>query len=291
MASRHLSRSLVLQSLFESDMIHKLTLDHARAVLARNITEFSLGDSDRTFAESLLTNILVKRSEIDAVIEKAAPQWPIDKIAPVDRNVLRIGLYELLFGDRTSVPPKVALNEAIEIAKSYGGDASGKFVNGVLGAVYREIGEPQKNEIRGEVAKEERLGGAVVVATEGKAQSVALVHDVFHHWTLPKTRCRDDEVSRTAAERAVKDELGITATAGEPIGEHSYMAHDPETGPTKRTVAYYVAEVAGSLEVKCTVCDGIDDARWFAASELDKLPIYEDLRGIIEAALQKAKKV
>lgn len=72
---------------------------------------------------------------------KAAPEWPLDKIAPVDRNVLRIGLYELLFGDKSAVPPKVAVNEAIELAKSFGGETSGKFVNGVLGTVYRDIGD------------------------------------------------------------------------------------------------------------------------------------------------------
>ena len=84
--------------------------------------------------------------ELNKIIEKAAPQWPIEQIAVVDRNVLRLGLYELLFGNRDEVPPKVAINEAIELAKSFGGESSGKFVNGVLGTVYREIGEPGKDD-------------------------------------------------------------------------------------------------------------------------------------------------
>jgi len=77
--------------------------------------------------------------DIDAVIEKAAPEWPLAKIAIVDRNVLRLGLYELLYADRNEVPPKVAINEAIEIAKNYSGPNSPKFVNGVLGTVYRQM--------------------------------------------------------------------------------------------------------------------------------------------------------
>jgi N utilization substance protein B len=84
--------------------------------------------------------------EIDKIIEKVAPQWPIDQIAMVDRAVLRLGIYELLFGNREEVPPKVAINEAIELAKTFGGDTSGKFVNGVLGTIYREIGEPGKDD-------------------------------------------------------------------------------------------------------------------------------------------------
>jgi hypothetical protein len=75
-----------------------------------------------------------------------APDWPLDRIAPVDRNILRLGLFELLFADRAQVPAKVAINEAIELAKTFGGDSSGRFVNGVLGAVYKELGEPGKEE-------------------------------------------------------------------------------------------------------------------------------------------------
>jgi N utilization substance protein B len=95
----------------------------------------------------LLSGVINKQKIIDEIIEKAAPGWPIDKISAVDRNVLRIGLYELLFGDRKEVPPKVAINEAIELAKSFGGENSSRFVNGVLGGVYKEIGEPGKDDV------------------------------------------------------------------------------------------------------------------------------------------------
>ncbi len=101
---------------------------------------------DPKFIYDLVNNAIEKIDEIDKIIEKAAPQWPINQIAMVDRAVLRLGIYELLFGNREEVPPKVAIIGAIELAKSFGGDASGKFVNGVLGTIYREIGEPGKDD-------------------------------------------------------------------------------------------------------------------------------------------------
>ncbi|TFG35144.1 MAG: transcription antitermination factor NusB, partial [Parcubacteria group bacterium] len=82
----------------------------------------------------------------DKIIEKVAPEWPINQITIIDRNVLRIGLYELLFGNKKEVPSKVAINESIELAKSFGGESSGKFINGVLGTVYKEIEEREKNK-------------------------------------------------------------------------------------------------------------------------------------------------
>ena len=101
-------------------------------ILERNLQEFGPGIDEPEFAWKLLKGIIEHKKEIDNIIEKAAPDWPIDQIAIMDRNALRIGLYELLYVDRGEVPPKVAINEAIEIAKNYGGPNSGKFINGVL---------------------------------------------------------------------------------------------------------------------------------------------------------------
>ena len=121
MANRHLSRSIVLQTLFEWDL-NDIDKKDVAEVLDRNITEFSQNKTDAPFIEKLLDGVLSKQIELDQVIEKAAPEWPIDRISPVDRNILRLGLYELLFADRKEVPAKVAINEAIELAKQFGGD-------------------------------------------------------------------------------------------------------------------------------------------------------------------------
>lgn len=284
MASRHLSRALVLQTLFESDMTGVISYDAARVVLQRNAKEFELGTSDVQFAESLLQGVIAKLDEINEVIKHAAPQWPLDKVAPIDRNVLRIGLYELLFGDRGSVPPKVALNEAIELAKSFGGEQSGKFVNGVLGSVYRDIGEPQKADVSKAASQGAVLAGAVVVSGKKDLQ-VALVHDVFHRWTLPKARLNEGELTESAARRAIMNELGVEVEILAPLGEHTYTAHDPEEGTQDRTVSYFLARAPEHAPLTCTVCDGIIEAKWFTSDELEKLPIYDDLRGIINAGI------
>lgn len=139
MSSRHLSRSIAMQSLYEWDFSGKKV--DLEKTIERNIQEFGPGLEDKSFIWQLVTGVVKYLKEIDKVIEGAAPQWPINQISIVDRNVLRIGIYELLYGDKEAVPPKVAINEAIELAKSFGGENSGKFVNGVLGTVYKEIGE------------------------------------------------------------------------------------------------------------------------------------------------------
>lgn len=144
MATRHLARSIILQSLYEWDFYNQK--EDLTKILERNMSEFGPGIDEPEFVWNLMNNIISHKKEIDEIITKAAPEWPIDQISVVDRNVLRIGLFELLFADRKEVPPKVAINEAIEIAKNYGGPNSGKFINGVLGTIYREIGEPGKDD-------------------------------------------------------------------------------------------------------------------------------------------------
>ena len=138
MANRHLSRSIALQSLFEKDFDN---LDDSKIglIIRRNIKEFAPGLEDLSFTEELVKGVLKNRKKLDKIIEKAAPEWPLNQIAVIDRNVLRIGLYELLYSKKEEVPPKVAINEAIELAKTFGGESSGKFINGVLGTVYKEI--------------------------------------------------------------------------------------------------------------------------------------------------------
>jgi len=137
MPSRHLSRSVAMQSLYEWDFSGK-KLDLTKTV-EKNLEEFCPGLEDVSFTWELVTGVVKHLREIDEIIEKAAPEWPIEQISIVDRNVLRIGLYELLYSDKVAVPPKVAINEAIELAKSFGGENSGKFINGVLATVYKEM--------------------------------------------------------------------------------------------------------------------------------------------------------
>lgn len=297
MANRHLSRSVVLQTLFEWDL-RQLSAEGAKTTLVRNAGEFAPAAGDLPFMEELLAGTLSRYKDLDLVIGKAAPEWPLERIAPVDRNVLRLGLYELLFSDRSKVPAKVAINEAIELAKSFGGENSGRFVNGVLGAVYKELGEPGKDEVskkKKEVPYEQmpvqKLGGAVVYCRQGGEVYLALVHDIFGHWTLSKGKIGDaPEIANESVEegtvREIKEELGLDITILEKLGENEYVASDPNTGKKRKHVTYFLAE-SPFAEVKLEQKGGLDDARWFRLQDALELNFYEDMLPIVEKAAQK----
>ncbi len=138
MASRHLSRSIAMQSLYEWDFYGKKE-GALKGVVERNLADFGPGLEDTKVVWQLIEGVQKHLPEIDKIIEKAAPEWPIAQIPLIDRNVLRLGLFELLYSDKNEVPPKVAINEAIELAKTFSGKTSGKFVNGVLGTVYKQL--------------------------------------------------------------------------------------------------------------------------------------------------------
>lgn len=137
MAQRHLSRTIAMQSLYEWDFYNKER--DLEVITKRNISDFAPGLNDENLIWQIVNGVQKNVEKIDKIISTAAPEWPITQIAPIDRNILRIGLYELLYGNKKEVPPKVAINEAIEVAKTFSGKTSGGFVNGVLGKVYEEI--------------------------------------------------------------------------------------------------------------------------------------------------------
>ena len=291
MANRHLSRSIVLQSLFEWDL-NAIDRKEVAEVLDRNIEEFAQNKTDKPFMEKLLNGILSKQSELDLVIVKAAPEWPIDRISPVDRNILRLGLYELLFSERSEVPAKVAINEAIELAKQFGGENSSRFVNGVLGAVYKEIGEPGKEEVSKRRSKEvpfdkmpiERLSGAVVYAEADGEMYLALVHDIFGHWTLSKSKVKEEETVEQGAMRALDAEIGLTVEIEAELGNNEYIASHPEKGKVRKQVHYFLAK-SEYKELELEQKGGLDDAKWFRVADILALNFYEDILPIVTKAI------
>ncbi|MCK5465933.1 transcription antitermination factor NusB [Candidatus Parcubacteria bacterium] len=149
MSSRHLLRSVAMQSLygwdFESSLIEndnhqeKFKKDRLDKIVKNNIREYSAGIESNDFVVELVDGVFKNMEKIDSLIKKLAPEWPIEQIMIIDRNILRLGIYELMFSKRKDVPAKVAINESIELAKTFGGRSSGKFVNGVLGSLYKEM--------------------------------------------------------------------------------------------------------------------------------------------------------
>ncbi len=171
MASRHLARVISLQTLYTWDFLDNHIKDEkykdkydANDILGYNLAEFGPDiEGEEEFIKSIVGGIFENWKEINKNITKLAPDWPLDQINTVDRNVLRIGIYELKYGDEKAVPPKVAINEAIELAKNFGGPSSGRFVNGVLGTFY--------NEISGGGDDSKKAGGKKKVSTKRKAKS------------------------------------------------------------------------------------------------------------------------
>ena len=143
MSNRHLSRTIAMQTLYEWDFNHRS--QKLQTVLEHNIKEQGVGLQDTSFIENLVKGVTKKITEIDNILIKYAPDWPIEKITTIDRNIIRLGIYELEF-EENKIPPKVVINEAIEMAKTFGGESSGKFVNGVLGAIYNNM--EKNDEIR-----------------------------------------------------------------------------------------------------------------------------------------------
>lgn len=292
MANRHLSRSIVLQSLFEWDFGSKAYIE-ALHIFERDAKEFGAGTGDYPFMEKLIKGVLEKQKDIDLIIEKAAPDWPINKIGIIDRNILRIGLYELLFSDRSQVPPKVAINEAIELSKTFGGETSSKFVNGVLGAVYKELGEPGKEETSknnksrqaiNAFVPTENLGGAVVFAKDGDDVYLALVHDVFGRWTLSKGHIEEGETIEDGVVRGVKEELGLDIKIKEKLGENEYPTYHPEKGKLKKHVAYFLAE-SKFVDLNPEKKGGLDDAKWFKLADILDLNFYNDILPLVTKAI------
>lgn len=165
MANRHLSRTIAMQTLFAWDFNGQ---DEAniKEVVENNFQQFAPGFDDHGFTQNLVQGVLTNVKAIDGYIIKYATEWPLDQITTVDRNILRLGIYELVFDQ--NIPAKVAINEAIEIAKAFGGDASGKFVNGVMGAIYKEV--PMK-DIDREDALKAQAGENNKESSEAKAEA------------------------------------------------------------------------------------------------------------------------
>ncbi len=297
MANRHLYRSIVLQALFEWDMHHFSHSDFEKTV--RYITESFLSLENDAYQEEaidFLKKIAEKREILDEIIEKAAPDWPLSKMTVIDRNILRMGIYELLFMDKGLVPAKVTLNEAVELAKQFGGSKSSKFVNGVLGAVYRELGEPGKDDfpkrkkmrnVPLEEMEIDKKGAAVVYSIDKNGViRIGMVHDIFGYWTLSKGGIEEGETAEEGTVREVKEETHWDVEIIEKLGENEYIAYPPDRGPVRKQVQYFLARSAYTKPKLEENSGGLDDVRWFELSEIADLNMYDDVSQMLIKSIQ-----
>lgn len=146
MSNRHLARSIVMQALYQWDFRGRPTAA-LPAIIEQLSQEFGTGlEENKDYIQKTVENIIEQQAELDKAIAAYAPHWPLEQMNLIDRNILRVGVFELTQGE--NIPGKVAINEAIELAKNYGGPSSGKFINGILGAMYNDL-------VKKEIIKEE----------------------------------------------------------------------------------------------------------------------------------------
>lgn len=303
--NRHLARGIALQILFELDVNSNLSLNKEglEKIIERQLEEFS-GEKDDGFILDLLTTIEERVATLDDIIARAAPEWPLDKINVMDRNILRLGLAELLFNS-DKVPPKVAIDEAIELAKTYSSVNSHKFVNGVLGSIYKEMGEPRKEETsqkKNNLQIVNLAGGLVYSVYEGKV-FLAFVKDIFKHWTLPKGKLLQDEDVMIGAVRKIKEEIGVNAVIKDKLKENTYIANstpkvegvNPEQNvkseKVQKHVYYFLAETKHEPLVLEKENTGLVEAKWFALDQLEDLKLYDDVKPIIAIGIEKINEI
>jgi N utilization substance protein B len=285
MSNRHLARTLVLQALFEWDF--NGGTENLNELLEHNKKEFAPDFNDANFSANLLNNIVAKVKEIDNLVKKYAPEWPLNQITVIDRNVLRIGIFELKFSN--DIPPKVAINEAIELAKTYGGESSGKFVNGVLGSVFKDMQETgEKKEFETEAAREHSAGGVVFRKT-AENYLFALVLDAYGKWTFPKGHIEEAEDQEKSAMREIQEEIGLgNLTSHGYLGSIDIKVNEPNKRPVPKTVYYYLIET-GDTNFTVTKEPEVKDAKWVNQQEALTLISYENAKEIFKAALKKLK--
>ncbi|MFA7308553.1 MAG: transcription antitermination factor NusB [Patescibacteria group bacterium] len=269
---RHQSRILVLQSLYESYIDPE---KDTKTILARNI-ETSGYKVDEVFCAKIIDGVATNRPAIDELISKTAPEWPINQIAAIDLAILRMSIFELMFDHE--VPPKAVINEAVELGKSFGGDNSGKFINGVLGTIFRASDKFANDEVV-------TAAGGIVYreTTDGKVFFLA-IRNMYHKWTFPKGKVEEGETWQEAALREIKEETGIET--GEIIGEigEIQFIDKSEKEPINKNIHFYLVKTEQE-EVAFDEASHVTEIKWMREDEVRESMDYPNLVDLFNKAL------
>lgn len=287
MSNRHLARTIAMQSLFLWDFKGKHNEDLDK-IIQGVFFSFAPSFDDHGFVKILVQGVIDNLEEIDKHIIKFAIEWPLDQITIVDRNILRIGIYELLFTD--DIPPKVAINEAIEIAKAYGGDSSGKFVNGVLGAIFKEMPEDKKNKpVQKEKKYDQMSVGGVIYRKENNDYKFVLILDAYGRWTFPKGKIAHAESEEETVVRELREETGLQKLKVIVyLDEKAVTVNNPNEKPQSKLIKYYLVE-AEDNKIKVPDVKELQDVQWFTKDEALDTIGYPNAKDVFSQALRNLK--
>lgn len=283
MANRHLARTIALQALFEWDFTKGQRTPEE--MVATNKQEFAPDFDDQGFSLELVKSVIKNQKAIDKLISKFAPEWPLEQIITTDRNVLRLGIYELKFA--SEIPPKVAINEAIELAKAFGGDSSGKFVNGVLGSIYKEmVTKGEKQTLASQGIKEISVGGLVYRQADDGYYFV-LILDAYDKWTFPKGHIDEDDGLEKTALREMTEETGLKdLKVIDYLGETEVKVHKPNEKPFRKLIKYFLIE-AKDKELIVPQVKELKDVKWYPQQEALDILGYANAKDIFHTGLKK----
>ena len=295
-SNRHLGRIVVLQTLYEYEFRSQAqdkTVDLAE-IIFRNMKQYEEAIGDKQFVQDLLNGIIERQVELDTKLQPMAPEWPISQIARIDRNVLRMGLYELLYS-RETVPPKVAINEAVELAKAFGSDNSSKFINGVLGTAYKLFVEhfrkyfhrTRRSSIQ-EIVREPTAGGVIFRRNQKNEVEILLIQDSKDRWTIPKGHIEEGETAQETAKREIGEEAGLHDV--KIIGwlvKINFRYRRIDRLVLMTTQVFLVKALGDTDAIQKE--DWMNGIRWFSFSDaLDEIE-YEDIGKLILLAMKKIR--
>lgn len=276
---RHQSRMVALQTLYEWDFDEGKNVSD---VLQRNIENSGL-KVEIPFCEKIVKGVADNIDAINAKIRETAPEWPIEQIAGIDRSILRIGIYELIFDKE--VPPKAVINEAVELGKEFGGENSGKFVNGVLGTIYRAS----------ERYEDENLvtsSGGIIFRKDGPHTYFVVVKNPYDKWTFPKGKVEENETWQEAAVREIQEETGIKEA--EILGEIGEIKFTDKSGeePIKKSVHFYLIKT-NQIEIteKPIESAHIKEVKWMEKEEVLNSLGYDNLADLFKKAIEEVDKL
>lgn len=267
-----------LQTLYEWDFDEEKNVSE---ILARNIEKSGL-KVEIPFCEKIVDGVANNIDAINAKIRETAPEWPIEQIAGIDRSILRIGIYELIFDKE--VPPKAIINEAVELGKEFGGENSGKFVNGVLGTIYRASDRYEDENLV-------TSAGGIIFRKDGPKTFFIVVKNSWGKWTFPKGANEEGETWQETAVREIQEETGVKEA--EILGEIGEIKFTDKSGeePIKKSVHFYLIKTNQTeITEKPLKSVHIQEVRWMEKDEVLKNLDYDNLIDLFKKAVDEIEK-